>query len=225
MITPSLGLKGIFTFSSPFKELLNTDQEFTIIAIRTIHDLIVSGIDPLSTIYIPVGLTVTDYNEDIKNNTPMITLATNGNEQVTIPSSYIEGYPDASFIKYQGKALTIDLNYLPLTYDLESLISDIKDTIYNRMAITVDVEIVNTTPITYKSPEVDEAIQRLMENKPAVDRSWMTRYYESQSAIENLMSEISILKDKIAKDKEIYDKLASDYIDLKNKYDDCCESE
>jgi len=224
MFTPSIGLKGIFTFKSPYSELINNEQEFEIIAIKTIRDLISSGIDPYNTIYVPANLSINDYTNDINKNISLVTLVSNGNEQVTIPVTYITGWPDNTYKKYQGKAITIDLNYLPEKFDLTSLISDVKDLIYDRIGVTTEPKIVNTTPLVYKTEEVDKAIQLLMENKPKVDRSYMTKYYEANAALASIHSEITILKEKINKDTKIYNKLRDDYIDLKNKYDDCCGS-
>ena len=223
MYIPNINTKGIFTFNSPYDTLIDNTQEFTVTAVRGLIDLIKDGIDPMAVIYTPAGLTINEYSADTRDNLPVVTLVTNGKIQAHIPARYIKEPPKIVGDKFQSKVISLDMNFLPIKLDLTSVIEDIKDTVYDRIGIYPKTEIIPTSPEIIKTKEVAEAIDKLLENKPKVDRSYKTRYFELNTLLETSNEKIKMLKDEVDMLKDKLQKCTDEYIKLNEKYNDCCD--
>ena len=128
-ITPSIGTYGTFTFKSPW--IVSPGEKYTISAIKTLDELVRSGIDPKAVIYEPVGLTDGasgfSWDEEFEANPSILTLTgTNGNT-IIIPDTYIDGYPSQSTAEYSRFFASIDLGSFLANADLSQLATDLAD--------------------------------------------------------------------------------------------------
>lgn len=139
-ITPTVGTYGTFELKTPW--VASPGEKYTISAIKTLDELVRSGIDPKATIYGPMGLTDGasgfSWDAEFEANPSILTLTgTNGNT-IIIPDTYIDGYPNQSTAEYARYFASIDLGNFPTTVDLSQLSTDLADlaTMYNGSTAT-----------------------------------------------------------------------------------------
>ena len=72
-MTLLIGNKGKVNFLSPFDKY-NSDREWSIVGIQQIPYLLKLGADILQLVYIDESLAESDFNNDILNKVPIVTL-------------------------------------------------------------------------------------------------------------------------------------------------------
>lgn len=129
MIIPAIKTEGVFTFSTPFdKEDIN-NKYYTVIAVRMLKDLFKNEEDPLNSIYLANGLTEDDFNRDLEDDVPVVSLSGQGTRQVYVPANKISGMPRLSGVKYRKKMININLGLIPEEYPLTAIIGNLEDVI------------------------------------------------------------------------------------------------
>lgn len=184
MLIPQIGSKGVFSFAPPFDTKINMALEYTVVSITSLIALYNDGVKPFDTIYKIVGLTETDYNNDVKNNVPVIGFNTSGCETFFIPANKINTVPQVIGLQYVKKALVISLGNVPMNMDLTMLKSLITDTVYDATGIKATItESMVGAPFTV-SEEEDARYRALLANGKTVDKSWKTRYEETLALLD-----------------------------------------
>lgn len=140
---PPIGLEGVFSFKAPYntyvKNTLNTpldELKLKVISIVSMREMItIDNVDPFVKFYTNVGISESDYKEDLVNEVPIITLVYNEKNAIRIPLSYISYYGNITQISYGNKLLVVDLGILPIDLDLGVYFEDIKDTLEYRVGV------------------------------------------------------------------------------------------
>lgn len=197
IIIPQVGAKGSFSFSAPFDKVLSNAQEFTVTAIRSIQDFIDNELDPLNTIYVSSGLAITDYNNDLANQIPIVTLLSSGNQYVNIPANRILSTPKLDGVAYQEQVIAIGLGALPINYDLTLAIDTIVNDVYATTGIMSTAQVVPSSGIIYKANTDDEIYRTLLNNRATVFKSFKTLYLETLQELEDRKQIITDLEDYI----------------------------
>lgn len=142
---PYIKLSGIFEFRSPVDKVVDNKKVYTIVALRSIQDLLDSGEEPYETIYSKIGLTEDRFNSDRNKDISVVTLVDEGNNYIYIPTSDIIKVPDSEGELYSNRLLVVDLGKLPNNLSLSQLKSAIADKILYGLNLTVEVkDVVNS---------------------------------------------------------------------------------
>lgn len=160
-ITPVYRSVGRYTVRSPFT-VLNT-VDYTCVAISTFQDLYDKGIDPYTTIYVPVGLstgvtlsdgTLFDFDKEALLGINIISLADPSGKIIHIPDNYISSVPTTTGIAQERVILSADLGLLPVNTDITTAIKAVSDTVNSYFGITtVQVKanrVASTRSLTYE---------------------------------------------------------------------------
>ena len=179
MLIPQIGSKGVFNFAPPFDTKINMALEYTVVSITSLVALYNDGVKPFETIYKVVGLTETDYNNDIKDSVPVIGFNTSGCQTFYIPANKIKTVPQIIGIQYVGKALVINLGNVPMDMDFTMLKSLLTDTVYDATGIKPTIaEALTAAPFVVSEAD-DTRYRALLANGKKVDKSFKTRYEET----------------------------------------------
>lgn len=185
ILNPSVGLTGLFSFKPPFDTKFNQLIEYTITGQWTIPSLHDQGLKPFETVYKPVGLTEEDFNNDVKNGVLISEYSSPGCSKSYVPNNRLNSIPISTGIKYVNKVLAINLNNVPMDYDLTMLKEILLETVYEASGIKSTIsEILNGAPFDV-SPEDDTVFRALLANGKKVDKGYKTKYLETLKLLEN----------------------------------------
>jgi len=195
MLIPPINSKGIFNFAPPFDTLIKNQKELKVTAVREILELESSEEKPYNTIYVPVGLTATDFKNDVDNNVPIVVLVTEGKEYIYVPANRILSMPDISGVKYQELIVAISLGTIPTNYDLTLVKDMIKNDIYDVTGINSTVDVIPTSAVILRDKVEHETFTRLLYNRASVTKSYKTLYLETLELLNkknNVVDELEI---------------------------------
>ena len=182
-IIPSIGSKGVFTFESPFDKAkeIGATEELTVSAIRSLTEVFSNNEKPYETIYKPFDLTQAEYEEDIKNEVPVIVFIRNNGDYFYVPANRIKTLPFITGYKYRGMLLVANLGSLPLDYDFDKFLKNMTTHIYDNIGIKTEAKVIPKTAISYVNEIEHLKLKALMENRTSVDKSFQTLYTEALS--------------------------------------------
>lgn len=109
-LTPTLGLKGVYSVRAPYLIKENTHYECT--ALRSFPDMESQGIGVFERFYEPYGVSYETYQQDRRSSAYLVTLTATGSSYV-IPDTYIESLPDRLSDETSLILLSVDLGPLP----------------------------------------------------------------------------------------------------------------
>ena len=137
---PSIGDKGLYTVKDPFTMMISSTTSYTCIALRSIGDYILQGVDIYTTLYKAYMLSESLYMEDIKKNETIATLQSSAGTCFMIPCSYILKMPDPNGRKYRPIMMSVSLGQLPVNLKLGTLKNEVADFIYSRLGIYPEIQ-------------------------------------------------------------------------------------
>jgi len=177
-IVPPINSRGCFKFKEPFDQYIDSDKEYTVSSVRSLTELYSSEEEPLDTIYRAVGMTESDYADDVKNKVPIVIFVTDGGEFFYVPANRILSLPQLYGTRYQEFTVAIPLGQLPVSYDYTLLQSTLKDIVYEVIGVQTDVSVIKTSNVILVPDAEHTMFQALLKNKKSVDKSYMTKYRE-----------------------------------------------
>lgn len=140
-IVPPINLTGTFKLKVPLNNLINEKVTYTVDSIKSIPSLLGDMIDVETLVYLEQGLTSEDYNNDLKNDVPIVTLKSEGNALFNIPATYFSYMPQLNGKIFTNKALIINMGYIPDNIDLNFIKDELNDYILSITGITPDISI------------------------------------------------------------------------------------
>lgn len=167
---PNLGSTGTYTFTSPFNQTI-LGNAFTCQSIRSINEMVQSGIDVFNTIYTPNSLTQNDYQTDINNNVHIVTLSCSNGVWVNVPDSYITSPPNTDGITYVVKVVGACLGPIPVNTDLTAVMESIANTITDMYGVIPTMKVLEVSSPMIESIANDAIIQA---NRLAVIKTSIT---------------------------------------------------
>ena len=158
-IISTLGSVGTYTFSGPFATSLPVGENYTCQGIRSVTELLASGVDVLNKYYIPNGLTQSDFDTAITKNTYIISLQCATGLWVYIPANYITAPPSVNGIPYHVMALGVTLGPIKVSSDLSAIKTAISNVIMDNYGITPEVNEIQISKVKIVSNANDVIIQ------------------------------------------------------------------
>jgi hypothetical protein len=134
LMTPSLNASGVFSLRSPWNA--SSSVIYTVIAIRKIDDFVDRGVDVLSKVYTPVGLTNAELTADRAEGASIITLVSAGQPTIYVPDTYIESFPALDGVPYSYLILSLSLGAVADSLDLSFVKERIQGTVSDSFGIT-----------------------------------------------------------------------------------------
>lgn len=178
MNIPPINSKGLFTFSEPFNTLIPNKQEYKVVSVRNLDELVASGEKPFETVYVSVGLTETDFIEDVDKEVPVVVFSTGGKELFYVPADRILSQPNKTGRSYVERVMMVPLGALPLDIDLSVATSIVTDTIRDTIGIDITPELVTTSAVVQYTEEEHIAHKALLDNSKTVRESFRTKYFK-----------------------------------------------
>ncbi len=177
------GITGKYTFKAPFDNI-NMNTLYISTSRVPIQEMDTNGLNPLVTIYSPVGLE-NSYNADFMENVYIIGLQkVGGTEIFYVPEKYITGIPVNDGVKYVEKLLAFNIGLVPEDTDFTNIVATITDIITGMLGINVDVKIINNSGITI-IPKIDHEENLILRNNYlANNRPYSDLYFEALDMLE-----------------------------------------
>ena len=159
-LLPPLGLKGRFTLKEPLNQLLNPNITYEVYGIEAISKLASDNIDVKTVLYVNQGLTIDDYVLDLENNTPIVTLITEGKQLYYIPSRFIVNMPEATGVVYKQKAIVINIGYVEDKLNVDFVLEEVVDLVNTLTGVKPSGEVETISGdylLSYEDADVKEA--------------------------------------------------------------------
>ena len=174
-MTLLIGNKGKVNFLAPFDKY-NSDREWSIVGIQQIPYLLKLGADILELVYINESLAESDFNNDILNKVPIVTLENESQELINVPMNRIGDEDVESSYRYKEYGLAVALPALPVDYDTTALENDIKTVVKEKLGFDVPVEKVELSAITLVNSTRHKDFLLHLQNGIISKHSWRTKY-------------------------------------------------
>lgn len=202
---PSVGLEARFVFKDPagryIRNKLNITEEnilLTAVTVSNMRELVeVDMRDPFQDAYYPMGLTRTQYEEDLKNDVPLITFRHESLSKtisyLRIPLNYVEDYSNVAEIGYINKLLVIDLGSVYKELDTSVIFPDLKDFITTRLGIVPDVKEVGIGDIESVSQVEHDTKESLRTNLVTVRKTLTIQLEEMTLKYDQILQRLQTL--------------------------------
>ena len=174
-MTLLIGNKGKVNFLAPFDKY-NSDREWSIVGIQQIPYLLKLGADILELVYLGEGLAESDFNNDILNKVPIVTLENESQELINVPMNRIGDEDVENSYRYKEYGLAVALPALPIDYDTTALENDIKVVVKEKLGFDVPVEKVELSAITLVNSTKHKEFLLHLQNGIISKHSWRTKY-------------------------------------------------
>ena len=201
MIIPPINAKGKFVLAAPFDNILSSIAEYTVTAIRSLEELYTDR--PLENIYLPVGLTDKDMQDDKSNNVPIVVLVSTSNDYLYVPANRILSMPVLTGVKYQERSLLVPLGILPVTMNVDVMKSNIEEYIYTALGNKTKIKEVLTSAVVLINNVDDKILEKKRKHYTDYNKSYITRYYEAVALLktkDNLINKLEeFVKSKLKK--------------------------
>lgn len=178
---PMTGSKGTFTVDAAFSPYINAKEIYTVLGNRLLLEMM--ALDPYKLIYEPAGLTEADFKADLQGDVPIIVLMNAGGKKIYVPLDRITQGPLVEGIIYQERSLTINLGALPITENIDDVVADIEQLIYDRLGLDVSSKVAATSvksDVTYSD---HDTIKTVRDNRVSVTKSYKTRLLEAEQVL------------------------------------------
>lgn len=193
---PPINARGLYELQSPWTLVPN--QIYTCSAIRKFIDIQNLGFDVFKTYYEPYGLTQTEYNEDIAAGAVIVTLTSETEAPVYVPSTYILKYPNESYHNYQHVVVSASLGPLPDYLDYTHVIQQVGALLSDTIGVvpTVNIHVAASEgSISPEDHDVAEAARQAAVANRVTDRSRLLAL-EQQNI--QLTQQVDLLKQYIS---------------------------
>ena len=174
-MTLLIGNKGKVNFLAPFDKY-NSDREWSIVGIQQIPYLLKLGANILDLVYLGEDLAESDFNNDILNKVPIVTLENESQELINVPMNRIGDEDVENSYRYKEYGLAVALPALPIDYDTTALENDIKTVVKEKLGFDVPVEKVELSAITLVNSTKHKEFLLHLQNGIISKHSWRTKY-------------------------------------------------
>lgn len=199
MYTPRIGDSGIYKLKEPFNILVTPQVTYTCRSIRTINDILATGVLVFDKYYKPFGITEVVYLEDLTNNICVIGLQAGTGEWIYVPESYIVSAPQAAGVKYSSIVLGVGLGAIPDELSLEALTASIKDVVYASIGVEPKIKAVLVSQPAFISHEKHERLELARKAKITMQETDFAKSKRLQEEVTSLQTKIKELEKYIKK--------------------------
>lgn len=138
-VIPPNGTKGRWEVKAPWT--VRPGTLYTLGAVRFFVDIENNGVNVFETYYGPMGLSREEFNADKRAGVSMLTLLSDTESPIYIPSSYVTAYPSLDSVAYHHVVLSASCGALPVTTNLEFLQTQVANVISDTIGVTPEINI------------------------------------------------------------------------------------
>jgi len=189
-LIPPINAIGKFRAKEPLDKILDPNINYKVIAVRTIREYLDTDTDVLNLIYLPEGLTEQDFNNDLNENMPIVTLLSPSGSYIYIPANKLASIPDVTGYKFRRKIISVDLGFIPDDTDLTWLNDEIKDLVLTKYGVEPDVSTVNASQAYLYT---DDEYQTFETKRELNVKDNLTCY----AKLNNITKELELMKKKL----------------------------
>lgn len=120
--TPPIDVVGAFVLRTPF--VATPGENYQCQSIRGFQEIIAQGEDPKVLFYDVHGIQG-DYDADALNAVNIVTLLSDNEDPIYVPSSYIISFPTTTTVPYSRTLVTADLGLLPDSVEILDFITHV----------------------------------------------------------------------------------------------------
>ena len=191
-MTPPLNATGRFILRDPF--IAKETTVYRCIALRKFDDLVEIGANIFEDYYQPVGLSVTDFQNDDRVDAVIVTLMDPSGEVIYVPDTYIVSYPNMGDVTYHRIVLSIGMGPIPSFLPLEHLQSQISGMVSDVIGVDSDVRIHAAPALGAVSPEQHEIMEAARANRINRRGTDRARFLQEQNKVTALQERVQILE-------------------------------
>lgn len=193
-LTPPLGAAGIYKLKAPYNTLLRENVSYRCSEIRRFNGVAEAGGRVFEDYYEPQGVGFTTYQRDAQANEAIISLVSDMDHWVYVPTSFIESYPNQGGIPYQGLVLGVPLGPVPTWMDLSAVQKKIKDVIHDSLGIDVSPEYVQVTELEYLNQGDHDRLEAARAAKLGDGSTDNARYLKEKARADALAIQVQNLE-------------------------------
>ena len=192
-LVPPVGTTGRYTVKAPFS--VNPGKVYTCSAVRKFIDVENQGIRIFETYYETMGLTPQDLAEDRMAEARLITLTSETDKPIYLPSTYITSYPDGSYRNYQRIVMAAEIGMIPDYIDLTHAIASVKDVLSDVIGIEPNVVVAVAPTLDQVTPQEAEALEAVRTAAINNRTTEYARRLANEQTITRLQTRLSIAED------------------------------
>lgn len=204
---PSVGTVAVVSFKEPYasyvKGILSTSagkHSLEVISVTSMDDVIrISKRDVFMDVYNPVGLSVTEYGQDLLDKIPLISFSNKDEEGferlIRVPLNYVEQIRPTTLINYATRFIILDLGKLPVDLDLTPFYGDLKDYVASRVGVESELKDTTIDEFMDVSYEDFTTLETIRVNSIKVNKTLSVRLEELElkhSAVMERLRELGI---------------------------------
>lgn len=197
MYTPNIGDSGIFKLQEPFAALVTPQVVYTCRSIRTINDLIASGVSAYERYYASLGVSQSVFLEDAANNVCIIGLQAGSGEWIYVPNTFIIEPPSTTGVKYSSIILGVGLGAIPDQLNIEPLITKIKELVEANLGIEPTVKAALVSQPAFIDHDKHERLESVRKSKIESNETDYTKVVKLKAQVDTLNERISELESYI----------------------------
>ena len=197
MLIPPINAEGKFQLLTPLNQLLSPDTMYRVTAIRSIPEVEEDDLDVKQLIYLDQNLTEENYNKDLEDRVPIITLTSPGNLYYYIPASFIVSIPEVTGVTYTERVIVINLGQIPKKLPIDYIFDDLKDLVLANLGLESTVEELTTSQEILYTYDEDKAFKAKLDASKANNNSTIVRLNKANNIINELTNRINILANRL----------------------------
>jgi hypothetical protein len=160
-VTVSLALNaaGRFVASSPFDQVVNPANYYTVQALRNFYELEADKVDIYTLVFAPVGVAVADYPSVLSRaksaGATVAVLMDNTTTPVYVVTSYLTAFPEIDGVAYERMCIITDCGAVPATMatTLAQAMAHFQSYIQDTLGIAVTCSLGSIPTIGYVSAD------------------------------------------------------------------------
>lgn len=199
MYTPRIGDSGVFTLKEPFQILVTPQVIYTCRSIRTINDILATGVQVYEKYYQALGVSEATYLDDAANNVCIIGLQAGTGEWIYVPETYITAAPNTSGVKYSSIVLGVGLGAIPDELNLEGLISTISEIVYESIGVQPKIKAVLVSQPAFIDHDKHDRLEQARKAKITNNETLFAKSNRLATENDELQSKIKQLEEYIKK--------------------------
>lgn len=202
---PPVGLSAYFVFKDPAADyvrsrltLSDTKIGLEITSITSMAEMRSFDLrDPYQVVYLPLGLTESDFEEDYRNKVPILTFKHTSLQSVVtylrIPLNYLQSYSETLDITYMNKCIVIDMGKLPTALDSTVIFSELTDVIRRYLGVNADMKEVSVGEVDVIDQASHDMLETIRQNAITVRKPLSVQLEEVSLAHSQLLGRIQSL--------------------------------
>ena len=174
--------RGKWVVNAPFS--VSAETIYTCTANRSFREMESEGESVYELVYQPRGLTQVKCETDRVNSVTIVVLESEGNQNLLIPTSYIQSYPTAILEGFSRIVLAVEIGLLSDKVPLEYLKANLQQVVADVVGVEDAKVELFTAP--YRGVITPEQAELIEQNRQALVKSGTNHYSENKRLADQL---------------------------------------